>query len=272
MSLFCELETSETNERLIFYFRSFYVIIVTDPPTYFNMIWEDRMRVLVVDDERTLVKGIKFNLEQEGYLVEGVYNGEDAIARICNEKFDLVVLDIMLPVMNGVTVCSRIREFSSLPIIMLTARDDDRDIIRGFEAGADDYLTKPFNIMELKARIRAILRRTQLLDDSSREEVRTELVNGELVLNINDHTLRIGNKTIELTVKEFELLDLFFRNPGRVYSREALLNNIWGYDYLGDVRTVDVHIRRLREKVEENPADPKYIMTRWGVGYYFRQG
>ncbi|MBQ2678878.1 MAG: response regulator transcription factor [Firmicutes bacterium] len=223
--------------------------------------------ILVVDDEKLIVKGIKFSLEQEGMEVEAAYDGEEALNFIKNGKFDLVVLDVMLPKMDGLEVCQRVREFSGIPIIMLTAKGEDMDKIMGLEYGADDYLTKPFNILELKARIKAILRRTKQKGDS--KEKKNSLKVRDLELIFESRRVFIGDKEANLTAKEFDLLELLMENPGKVYSRENLLDTVWGYDYPGDVRTVDVHVRRLREKIEENPSEPKYIFTKWGVGYYF---
>ena len=223
--------------------------------------------ILVVDDEKLIVKGIKFSLEQEGMEVEAAYDGEEALNFIKNGKFDLVVLDVMLPKMDGLEVCQRVREFSAIPIIMLTAKGEDMDKIMGLEYGADDYLTKPFNILELKARIKAILRRTKQKGDS--KEKKNSLKVRDLELIFESRRVFIGDKEANLTAKEFDLLELLMENPGKVYSRENLLDTVWGYDYPGDVRTVDVHVRRLREKIEENPSEPKYIFTKWGVGYYF---
>ncbi len=223
--------------------------------------------ILVVDDEKLIVKGIKFSLEQEGMEVEAAYDGEEALNFIKNGKFDLVVLDVMLPKMDGLEVCQRVREFSGIPIRMLTAKGEDMDKIMGLEYGADDYLTKPFNILELKARIKAILRRTKQKGDS--KEKKNSLKVRDLELIFESRRVFIGDKEANLTAKEFDLLELLMENPGKVYSRENLLDTVWGYDYPGDVRTVDVHVRRLREKIEENPSEPKYIFTKWGVGYYF---
>ncbi len=225
------------------------------------------MRILVVDDEKLLVKGIKFNLENEGYEVEGVYDGEDAIAIARQGGIDLIILDLMMPKIDGLEACRRIREFSNVPIIMLTARSEDNDKIIGLEYGADDYITKPFNIMELKARIRAILRRTSNVE---RKDKQTRLTVGHISLDTSERSAMCDGSRVDLTVKEFDLIELLIRNPGRVYSRENLLNVVWGYEYPGDIRTVDVHVRRLREKLELNPANPEYIMTKWGVGYYFK--
>ena len=223
--------------------------------------------ILVVDDEKLIVKGIKFSLEQEGMEVEAAYDGEEALNFIKNGKFDLVVLDVMLPKMDGLEVCQRVREFSGIPIIMLTAKGEDMDKIMGLEYGADDYLTKPFNILELKARIKAILRRTKQKGDSKEKKISLKVRDLELIFE--SRRVFIGDKEANLTAKEFDLLELLMENPGKVYSRENLLDTVWGYDYPGDVRTVDVHVRRLREKIEENPSEPKYIFTKWGVGYYF---
>lgn len=225
------------------------------------------MRILVVDDEKTLLKGIKFNLEHEGYEVETAEDGEEAVEKARHTAFDLIVMDLMMPRIDGLEACHRIREFSSVPVIMLTARTEDTDKLIGFEYGADDYLTKPFNILELKARIRAILRRSAI--PSSAAEDKQEMVTlGHITLNTAQRSAVAGNGAVELTAKEFDLMELLMRNRGRVYSRESLLNLVWGYEYPGDIRTVDVHVRRLREKLELNPAKPEILLTKWGVGYY----
>ena len=224
------------------------------------------MRILVVDDEKTLVKGMKFNLENEGYEVETAYDGETAVELARVQRFDLIILDVMMPVVDGVEACMRIREFSNVPIIMLTARGEDGDKLVGFESGADDYVTKPFNIMELKARVRALLRRAA---GTQRSEGKT-ISAGDIMLNTEERTAEKAGHSVELTAKEYDLMELLMRNPRRVYSRENLMNVVWGYSYGGDYRTVDVHIRRLREKMETDPAQPEYILTKWGVGYYFK--
>ena len=225
------------------------------------------MKILVVDDERLLVKGIKFNLENEGYQVETAFDGATAVTLARSGDFDLIVLDLMMPEVDGLTACMQIREFSNVPIIMLTARSEDADKIIGFESGADDYVTKPFNILELKARIRALLRRA---GSSAQKPNNGLLVAGKLSLDpVQRIALRDG-EAVELTAKEYDLMELFMKNPRRVYSRESLMDLLWGYTYAGDFRTVDVHIRRLREKLEENPAEPEHLMTKWGVGYYFK--
>ena len=224
------------------------------------------MKILVVDDEKTLVKGIKFNLENEGYQVECAYDGAAAVELARNNKFDLLILDVMMPEVDGLEACMRIREFSNVPIIMLTAKSEDADKLMGFECGADDYLTKPFNILELKARVRALLRRAAGVQRSQG----AILTAGELSLNTEERVAIRDGETVELTAKEYDLIELLMRNPRRVYSRENLMNVVWGYSYAGDYRTVDVHIRRLREKLEKNPAEPDHIMTKWGVGYYFK--
>ena len=226
-------------------------------------------RVLIVDDEKTIVKGIKFSLEQDGMETDCAYDGEEALKYAREKEYDVILLDLMLPIIDGLSVCRQIREFSDVPIIMLTAKSEDMDKIMGLEYGADDYLTKPFNILELKARIKAILRRSAA---SQPEEGKVKQVEAKgLVLDYNSRKLKMEDKVVELTAKEFDLLDLFLSNLGRVYSREQLLDIVWGYDYPGDIRTVDVHVRRLREKIEPNPAEPIYIMTKWGVGYYFSE-
>ena len=224
------------------------------------------MRILVVDDEKTLVKGMKFNLENEGYEVECAYDGAAALDLAREGRFDLIILDVMMPEMDGIEACMKIREFSNVPIIMLTAKSEDADKLVGFESGADDYLTKPFNILELKARVRALLRRTAGVQRSQGGL----LTVGKITLNTEERVALRDGRTVDLTAKEYDLIELLMRNPRRVYSRENLMNVVWGYTYAGDYRTVDVHIRRLREKLEENPAEPDHIMTKWGVGYYFK--
>ena len=225
------------------------------------------MKILVVDDEKVLVKGIKFNLENEGYQVEVGYDGEEAVELARSGSFDLIILDLMMPKIDGLQACMRIREFSNVPIIMLTARSEDTDKIIGFECGADDYITKPFNILELKARVRALLRRAGM---TAQKERGSRITAGHIVLDGDERSAWRDGVSVDLTAKEFDLIDLLMRNPGRVYSRESLLNVVWGYEYVGDYRTVDVHIRRLREKLELDPANPEYILTKWGVGYYFK--
>ena len=224
------------------------------------------MKILVVDDEKTLVKGIKFNLENEGYEVECAYDGSSAVELARNTRFDLLILDVMMPEVDGLEACMRIREFSNVPIIMLTAKSEDADKLMGFECGADDYLTKPFNILELKARVRALLRRAA----GVQRDQGAVLSVGDMVLNTEERVAVRDGQTVDLTAKEYDLIELLMRNPRRVYSRENLMNVVWGYSYAGDYRTVDVHIRRLREKLEKNPAEPDHIMTKWGVGYYFK--
>ncbi|MBO4915342.1 MAG: response regulator transcription factor [Oscillospiraceae bacterium] len=228
------------------------------------------MRILVVDDEQVLVKGLKFNLENEGYTVETAYDGATAVELARNKDFDLILLDLMMPEVDGLTACMQIREFSKVPIIMLTARGEDTDKLLGFEYGADDYVTKPFNILELKARIRALLRRAGSSAEQQKEDNRELVGTGPIVLDPAQRVALRNGETVELTAKEYDLIELLVRNPRRVYSRENLMDIVWGYTYAGDYRTVDVHIRRLREKLEENPAEPEYILTKWGVGYYFR--
>ncbi|MDE6933583.1 MAG: response regulator transcription factor [Oscillospiraceae bacterium] len=224
------------------------------------------MKILVVDDERLLVKGIKFNLENEGYQVECAYDGAAAVELVRTGGFDLVILDLMMPEIDGLEACMRIREFSNIPIIMLTARSEDTDKIIGFECGADDYITKPFNILELKARIRAMLRRAT----GSAAQGKSQITVGDLTLDTEQRVAVRDGEVVELTAKEYDLIELLMKNPRRVYSRENLMNVVWGYSYTGDYRTVDVHIRRLREKLERHPAEPEYILTKWGVGYYFK--
>ena len=224
------------------------------------------MKILVVDDEALLVKGIRFNLKSDGYEVITGSNGQEAVELTKSESPDLVVLDVMMPIMDGLTACGKIREFSDVPIILLTAKADDMDKLIGFDHGADDYLTKPFNILELKARIRAMLRRT---GGNEKKEAGNRLVGGNITLDLDTRNAYKGSELVVLTAKEFDVVEFLMRNAGRVYSREALLDTIWAYEYRSDIRTVDVHIRRLREKLEENPAEPKHILTKWGVGYYF---
>ena len=224
-------------------------------------------KVLVVDDEKLIVKGLRFSLEQDGMEVDCAYDGEEALEYAKNTEYDIVLLDVMLPKLDGFQVCQQIREFSNMPIIMLTAKGDDMDKILGLEYGADDYITKPFNILEIKARIKAIMRRTGRPEKGQTSKV---VEASDLKMDLESRRLFIAGKEINLTAKEFDLLELMALNPGKVYSRENLLNTVWGYEYPGDVRTVDVHIRRLREKVEMNPSEPKYVHTKWGVGYYFQ--
>ena len=225
------------------------------------------MKILVVDDENLLVKGIKFNLEGEGYQVETAYDGEEAVDIARKGGIDLIILDLMMPKLDGLEACMRIREFSTVPIIMLTAKSEDMDKVIGFEYGADDYLTKPFNILELKARVRALLRRSGLLNQA---EGGSRIESGSIVLDMARRIAEKDGTAVELTSKEYDLLELLMKNPGRVYSRENLLNIIWGYEYQGDIRTVDVHVHRIRDKLESNPAEPERILTKWGVGYYFK--
>ena len=227
------------------------------------------MKILVVDDEQLLVKGMKFNLENEGYTVETAYDGATAIDMAKSGGFDLIILDLMMPQADGLTACMRIREFSNVPIIMLTARSEDADKIIGLESGADDYITKPFNILEVKARIKAIMRRTA--GPREKKEVSSIVEKGDLRLDCDSRRLFISGREVNLTAKEFDLLELLVKNENKVYSRENLLGLVWGKDYPGDVRTVDVHVRRLREKIETNPSEPKYVHTKWGVGYYYYQ-
>ena len=225
-------------------------------------------KVLVVDDEKLIVKGIRFSLEQDGMEVDCAYDGEEALKMATENAYDMILLDIMLPKMDGFEVCQHIREFSNMPIVMLTAKGDDMDKILGLEYGADDYITKPFNILEVKARIKAILRRSVKKAPAETQEKKV-LKARDLELSFDSRRVFISGKEVNLTAKEFDLLELLMENPGKVYSREKLLDTVWGYDYPGDVRTVDVHVRRLREKIEVNPSEPKYIFTKWGVGYYF---
>ncbi len=225
------------------------------------------MKILVVDDEALLVKGIRFNLQNEGYEVLTGSDGVEAVDLAKEHNPDLIILDVMMPQMDGLTACARIREFSNVPVILLTAKADDMDKLMGFEQGADDYITKPFNILELKARIRALLRRTKVHTENHAQI----LTVGSISLDLHARNAFKSGQLVDLTAKEFDVIELLIRNPNRVYSREALLDTLWMYEYRSDIRTVDVHIRRLREKLEENPAEPQYIMTKWGVGYYFRK-
>jgi two-component system response regulator VicR len=223
-------------------------------------------KILIVDDEPLIVKGLKYSLEQDGYETAAAADGEEAVNTFFAGQYDLVLLDVMLPKLNGIEVCQRIREKSTVPIIMLTAKGEDMDKILGLEYGADDYMTKPFNILEVKARIKTILRRTSMMSRGADARMITVR---DMVINVNNRSVVVDERDVNLTAKEFDLLQLFASNRGKVFSREELLETIWKYDYLGDLRTVDVHIRRLREKIEKNPAQPEFIFTKWGVGYYF---
>lgn len=223
-------------------------------------------RILIVDDEENLVKGIKYNLELDNYSVDVAFEGEDALRKISENIYNLIILDIMLPKIDGLTLLKKIRERSSVPVIMLTAKGEDEDKVLGFEYGADDYLTKPFNILELRARIKALLRRTYDIVANKGDIVKT----GDIMIDVPSRKVNIGGKPVDLTSKEFDILFLLVTNPGKIYSRDTLLEIIWGYDYYGDSRTVDVHIRRLREKIEKDPSNPQYVLTKWGVGYYYK--
>ena len=225
-------------------------------------------KVLVVDDEKLIVKGIKFSLEQDDMEVDCAYDGAEALRMARENSYDMILLDIMLPELSGLEECQQVREFSDVPIIMLTAKGEDMDKILGLEYGADDYITKPFNILEVKARIKAIMRRNNKKQEPASPS--RKITVGELTLDSDSRRVVIAGKDINLTAKEFDVLELLLFNPNKVYSRESLLSTVWGSDYPGDVRTVDVHIRRLREKIEENPGEPRYIHTKWGVGYYFQ--
>lgn len=225
------------------------------------------MQILVVDDEKLLVKGIKFNLENEGYQVDVGYDGLEAVELARRNTYDLIILDIMMPGLDGLGACMQIREFSHVPIVMLTAKSEDTDKLLGFEHGADDYVTKPFNILELKARIRALLRRSNI-QSPTEQTTDTAITQGHITIDPRQRSAMRDGVEAELTAREFDLVELLMKNPGRVYSRETLLDIVWGYAYQGDTRTVDVHIRRLREKLERNPAEPERILTKWGVGYY----
>ncbi len=227
------------------------------------------MRILVVDDERPLVKGIKFNLENEGYEVDCCYDGATAVEMAEKNSYSLIILDLMMPEKDGLEACQEIRSFSSVPVIMLTARSDRSDLLLGFESGADDYITKPFDILELKARVRALIRRSTITGQEGPNGKSSLLTRGQISLDESLRSARKDGVEVDLTMKEFDLILFLMKNPGKVYSRESLLDLVWGYEYLGDSRTVDVHIRRLREKLERDPASPEYILTKWGVGYYF---
>ena len=229
------------------------------------------MKILVVDDEVLLVKGIKFNLESEGYSVDCCYDGEAAVDMARENKYDLIILDLMMPKKDGLQACQEIRGFSTVPVIMLTARSESADLLMGFESGADDYVTKPFDILELKARVRALLRRASLSAPAAGGGSAGVLQRGHIAVDEERRAAYRAGESVELTMKEFDLILFLMKNPGKVYSREVLLDLVWGYEYQGDTRTVDVHIRRLREKLELDPANPEYIITKWGVGYYFNE-
>lgn len=225
------------------------------------------MKILVVDDEKIIVKGIKFNLENEGYTVDVGYDGEEAVSKAKSESYDLIILDLMMPKKDGLEACQEIRGFSTVPIIILTARSEKSDLLMGFESGADDYITKPFDIMELKVRVRALLRRASMTAQGEAPEPAI-LKAGHICVDPERRAAYKDGRAVELTMKEFDLILFLMKNPGKVYSRESLLDLVWGYDYQGDTRTVDVHVRRLREKLEYDPARPRYIVTKWGIGYY----
>ena len=230
------------------------------------------MKILVVDDEKLLVKGIKFNLENEGYTVDACYDGEQAVALAEKGNYDLIILDLMMPKKDGLQACQEIRAFSTVPIILLTARGEKSDLLMGFESGADDYITKPFDVLELKARVRALIRRSSIVSTAAVQETKPdELTHGHIAVSEEKRRVLKDGAEVELTVKEFDLIAFLMKNPGKVFSRENLLDLVWGYDYLGDSRTVDVHIRRLREKLEADPANPQMIITKWGIGYYFAE-
>lgn len=226
-------------------------------------------KVLVVDDEKLIVKGIKFSLEQDGMEVTCAYDGEEALNLIKNNYYDIVLLDVMLPIMDGYTVCQQVREFSDVPIIMITAKSEDMDKILGLEYGADDYITKPFNILEVKARIKAIKRRNKHM--VATDTGTTKVISSNLSLDKSSRKVIIRGREISLTTKEYDVLELLVTNPEKVYAREMLLNIIWGYEYPGDARTVDVHVRRLREKIEVNPSEPEFVHTKWGMGYFYKE-
>ena len=227
-------------------------------------------RVLIVDDEKLIVKGLKFSLEQDNMEVDVAYDGREALEKAMNNQYDIILLDVMLPELNVFEVCQQVRDFSDVPIIMLTAKGDDMDKILGLEYGADDYITKPFNILEVKARIKAIMRRMGKNKQQAKDTSKI-IISGDMKIDLDSRRVFIENREVNLTAKEFDLLELLITNPNKVYNREKLLNLVWGYDYPGDVRTVDVHVRRLREKIENNPSEPKYIHTKWGVGYFFQK-
>ena len=229
------------------------------------------MKILVVDDEKLLVKGIKFNLENEGYTVDACYDGESAVTMARTGEYDLIILDLMMPRKDGLQAAQEIRGFSTVPIIMLTARSEKADLLMGFESGADDYVTKPFDIMEIKARVRALLRRASISSGDA-AQTRDVLRCGHIAVDEGRRSAWKNGEAVELTMKEFDLILFLMKNPGKVYSRENLLDLVWGYEYQGDTRTVDVHIRRLREKLELDPAHPRYIVTKWGVGYFLNEG
>lgn len=225
-------------------------------------------RILIVDDEPLIVKGLKFSLEQEGYETDTAYEGNEALKKISEHPYDLILLDLMLPGVDGISICQQVRETSSVPIFMLTAKGEDMDKILGLEYGADDYMTKPFNILEVKARIKSLFRR---IDSLTPVDMVNEIKVKDMVVNLDNRSVTVSGLDINLTAKEFDLLHLFITNRGKVFSREQLLDTVWKYDYMGELRTVDVHIRRLREKIEPNSAQPEYILTKWGVGYYFAE-
>jgi len=227
-------------------------------------------KVLVVDDEELIVKGIKFSLEQDGMVVDTAYEGDTAVEKIKSNNYDIVLLDVMLPGKNGLEVLSEVRVFSSVPVIMVTAKSDDIDKIMGLEYGADDYITKPFNILVVKAKIKALMRRSQKKQEIIVSNDHT-IAKGDLIMDTEARNVAVNGRDVNLTAKEFDLLELLLTNPNKVYSRENLLSIVWGYDYPGDIRTVDVHVRRLREKIEPNPGDPKYVHTKWGIGYYYKE-
>ena len=229
------------------------------------------MKILVVDDEKSLVKGIKFNLENEGYQVDAEYDGEAAVRLAKENEYDLIILDLMMPKKDGLQACQEIRMFSTVPIIILTAKDEDSDKLMGFESGADDYITKPFNILELKARVRALLRRATITAAPQEKEEPDLRQAGNITLAPRQREARNAGEPVDLTIKEYDLIEFLMRHAGAVYTRDQLLNLVWGYDYQGDTRTVDVHIRRLREKLEADPANPSHIITKWGIGYYFKE-
>ncbi len=228
------------------------------------------IRVLIVDDEKLIVKGIRFSLEQDGMEVDTAYDGQEAVDKAREGNFDIILLDVMLPVLTGFEALQQIREFSMVPVMMLTAKGEDMDKILGLEYGADDYITKPFNILEVKARIKAIVRRTRQKEKPQPVRENT-IISGDMVIEQDNRRVTIAGKEIRLTAKEFDVLELLATHPGQVYSREKLLAMVWGADYPGDERTVDVHIRRLREKVEQNSGEPRYVHTKWGMGYYFKE-
>jgi two-component system response regulator VicR len=225
-------------------------------------------KILVVDDEKPIVDILRFNLKKEGYTIIEAYDGEEAVKKALNENPDLILLDVMLPKMDGFAVCKKVREKSDTPILMLTAREEEVDKVLGLELGADDYITKPFSVRELMARVKANLRRVST-DTAAVSDGQSSIAVDKLVIDMERYEVKKEGNILELTLREFELLRFLSTQPTKIFSRENLLEKVWGYEYYGDVRTVDVTVRRLREKIEDDPSNPKYIMTKRGVGYYF---